>query len=81
MIERVVFVVESGEVLLLPEIPILPRSIASGVIPKKRDVRSRYQKSRFDILSQRLYTLFFISNARLKLAKNQANANTLRLKF
>ena len=37
MIESVVFVVESGEVPPFPEIPILPRNIASGLKPNKED--------------------------------------------
>ena len=37
MIERVVFVVESGEVPPFPEIPILHRIVASGLRPNKKD--------------------------------------------
>ena len=48
MIKRVVSIVESGEILPLPEIPILPKNIAPGDRPNKEEV-SRNQKSRFDI--------------------------------
>ena len=38
MIKRVVSVVESGKILPLPEIPILPRNIAPGYRPNKEEV-------------------------------------------
>ena len=47
MIKQVVSIVESGEILPLPEIPILPNNIALGNRPNKEEV-SRNQKSRFD---------------------------------
>ena len=47
MIKRVVSIVESGEILPIPEIPILPKNIALGGRPNKEEVL-RNQKSRFD---------------------------------
>ena len=38
MIKRVVSIVESGESLPLPEIPILPKNIAPGDRPNKEEV-------------------------------------------
>ena len=48
MIERVVSIVESREILPLPEIPILPQNIAPDDIPNKKEVL-RNQKSRIII--------------------------------
>ena len=38
MIKRVVSIVESGEILPLPEIPMLPKNIAPGNVIKNHDL-------------------------------------------
>ena len=48
MIKRVASITESGEILPLPKVPILPKNIAPGDRPNKEEV-SRNQKLRFDI--------------------------------